>query len=468
MKIAVIDEGVLPVFNKELNIIENLMVSSENLVINTSDDVLISTDHGFNVCKIINKYAPEAEIISIRISNSTEVNANIKALITAFKYCFDNNISIIHFSGGSVNLKDDYLLRDIIKDIINNDQIIIAAHSNSKGLSFPAVYPYVFSVRASELFNEYEDNLCWGYNFVMPSKHRININEDINYITQSANSYAAPVLTAKIYNMLKFKNNNSCILEGLGISDKIFLCEHPIFLEDVTIINIDNEIIVEEILPFKVRKIYSDIRFKADTRDYVFIPNKNKEYTIEKFSSFLELLPKKEDRIRIVYLGTIDKEIKEIITSYKFDFWFIPNDEIYPIDVPNTVLNNFATIYFQGNKEVVYYIMAGLRDAFLEDGYNCFSISNYIDATLYYIYYFKDIGKSYRRKQLEYILEPDVELVYSKDESFKEIEDSMTIEVTKDDDIIKLKISTLDMNEELNICGKVDFKILLDKIVDMV
>ncbi|HSH35208.1 hypothetical protein, partial [Schnuerera sp.] len=331
-----------------------------------------------------------------------------------------------------------------------------------------AAYPYVFSVRASELFNEYEDNLCWGYNFVMPSNHRININEDINYITQSANSYAAPVLTAKIYNLLKFKNDNSYILEKLGISDKIFLCEHPIFLEDVTIINIDNEIIVEEILPFKVRKIYSDIRFKADKTDYVFIPNKNKEYTIKKLSSFLELLPKKEDRIRILYLGTIDKEIKEIITSYKFDFWFIPNDEIYPIDVPNTVLNDFATIYFQGNKEVVYYIMTGLRDAFLKDDYNCFSISNYIDSTLYYIYYFKDIAKSYRRKQLEYVLEPDVELVYSKDESFKEIEDSMTIEVTKDDDIIKLKISTLDMNEELNICGKVDFKILLDRIVDMV
>ena len=96
MKIAVIDEGVLPVFNKELNIIEDLMVSSENLVINSSDDVLISTDHGFNVCKIINKYAPEAEIISIRISNSTEVNANIRALITAFKYCLDNNISKCH------------------------------------------------------------------------------------------------------------------------------------------------------------------------------------------------------------------------------------------------------------------------------------------------------------------------------------------------------------------------------------
>ncbi|NLW40154.1 MAG: hypothetical protein GXY96_04420 [Tissierellia bacterium] len=61
-----------------------------------------------------------------------------------------------------------------------------------------------------------------------------------------------------------------------------------------------------------------------------------------------------------------------------------------------------------------------------------------------------------------------MELVYAKDESFKEIEDSMTIKAIKDDDIIKLKISNLDRHEELNIYGKLDFKKLLGRIVGMV
>jgi len=61
-----------------------------------------------------------------------------------------------------------------------------------------------------------------------------------------------------------------------------------------------------------------------------------------------------------------------------------------------------------------------------------------------------------------------VELVYAKDESFKEIEDSMTIKAIKDDDIIKLKISNLDRHEELNIYGKLDFNKLLGRIVGMV
>lgn len=61
-----------------------------------------------------------------------------------------------------------------------------------------------------------------------------------------------------------------------------------------------------------------------------------------------------------------------------------------------------------------------------------------------------------------------MELVYAKDESFKEIEDSMTIKAIKDDDIIKLKISNLDRHEELNIYGKLDFNKLLGRIVGMV
>lgn len=61
-----------------------------------------------------------------------------------------------------------------------------------------------------------------------------------------------------------------------------------------------------------------------------------------------------------------------------------------------------------------------------------------------------------------------MELVYAQDESFKEIEDSMTIKAIKDDDIIKLKISNLDRHEELNIYGKLDFNKLLGRIVGMV
>lgn len=138
MKIAVIDEGVKPEFKEKLNIIEDLMVNSENIVVKKEKDVQILSDHGLNVCKIINIHAPEAEIVSIRIFDSLDMKGNIDGLIAAFKYCLHKNIPIINFSGGTVNLSDDFLLKDLIKKIINNGQIIVAAHSNSKGLSFPA------------------------------------------------------------------------------------------------------------------------------------------------------------------------------------------------------------------------------------------------------------------------------------------------------------------------------------------
>ena len=145
----------------------------------------------------------------------------------------DKRIPIIHLSGGTVNLSDDYRLKNIIKKIINNNQIIVTAHSNNKGLSFPAAYLGVFfSARAGELFNSYNNvRDRWGYSFLMPSKHRININKNLNYVTQIANSYAAPALTANIHNIIKSNNSSksATILNELGVTNNMFLCEHPIF-----------------------------------------------------------------------------------------------------------------------------------------------------------------------------------------------------------------------------------------------
>lgn len=469
MKIAVIDEGVIPTFKDELNIVEDLMVNDENLVVNREDDVQVITDHGLNVCKIINMYAPEAEIISIRIFSTIEMKTSIENLIAAFKYCLDKEIPIIHLSGGTVNLFDDYLLRDVIKEIINNNQIIVAAHSNKKGISFPAFYPCVFSARADELFNSYcEVNDRWGYSFAFSSNHKIRLNKNINYITQIANSYAAPVLTAKIYNILSSKNHKRVILNELGMDNNIFLCESPFFLDDVTIINLGNKIILEKILPFKIKNIYYDIEFEANGRDYIFIPYNDKEINIIKFKEFLNVLPIDVNRIRIFYLGTSDNDIEAIMKSYPFEFWLLPDEDIYPIGISNADLSDCATIYFQGDKENVYYIMAQLRDVFLEDGFNCFAISDYLEATLYGIYYFKDLVNSSRKTQLEYALEPDVELVYSKNKSYREIEDSMLIKVVGKRNRIKLLISVGNAKEEVDIYSQEDFEVLLSRIINMV
>lgn len=470
MKIAVIDEGVMPEFKDELNIREDLMVNSKNLVVNSSNDVPIVTDHGFNVCKIINMYAPEAEIIIIRIFDTLEMRTNIEKLIAAFEYCLDKKVPIIHLSGGTVNLFDDYILRNVIKKIINNNQIIVAAHSNNKGISFPAIYPCVFSARADKILDSsHEVKDRWGYSFSMPSQHKININKNFNYITSIANSYAAPVLTANIYNIINSNagNNIATILRNLGKIHNIFLCELPCFLDKVTIINLDREVILQEVLSFEVRNIYNDITLTPDSGDYIFIPHKNKKINIEKIKEFLNALPVNDSRVRIFYLGIIDSDIEMIMSCYPFEFWVLPFNEIYPVYASNPNLNDCATIYFQGNKENVYYIMAKLRDVFLKDGFNCFAISDYLYSTLYGIYYFDNLINSIRRQQLEYVLEPDVELVYTKAEYYRQIEDSMLIEVMEEKDRIKLLISVENTKEEVYIYDEQDFKKLFNRIIDM-
>ena len=70
-----------------------------------------------------------------------------------------------------------------------------------------------------------------------------------------------------------------------------------------------------------------------------------------------------------------------------------------------------------------------------------------------------------RRQQLEYVLEPDVELVYSKDRLYIETKNSMLIEVMGKRDKIKLSISEGKNKEEIDICGKEDFKKLFSRII---
>lgn len=154
--------------------------------------------------------------------------------------------------------------------------------------------------------------------------------------------------------------------------------------------------------------------------------------------------------------------------TYGYEFWIQPNDDIYPIGISKGDLCDWGTIYFRGNDNDVFYIMAGLKDAFLADGYNCLAISDYIEATLYNIYYINNMTNSMRRQQLEFAFQPDVELVYSKDTSFIEVEDSMTIIIEKAGDKFNLVITVGEKREEIYLYEDVDFKILLDRIVSLV
>lgn len=469
MKIAVIDGGVVSELKDGLNIVEDLMVNSENMVVQRPKEVQVLTDHGVNVCKIINMYASEAEIISIKIFNTLEMKTDIEALVAAFRYCLDKEIPIIHLSGGTVNLFDDYILKNIVKEMINNNQIIVAAHSNNKSLSFPALYPYVFSARAIEFTDFHKDIHSWGFSFFTPSQHKININENINYVTQIANSYAAPVLTANIYNIIKGKSDYklSTILKELCVVDNVFMCELPIFLENVTIVNLGNEKIIEDLLPFQVKGIYNDMDFESCDGDYIFIPHRDDDINMRKFKEFIIEASVSGHNVRMFYLGDINSEIKTIAGSYSSEFWIIPEEDTYPIFTPNDEFTDCATIYFQGKKESVYYIMTRLNDIFLKDGFNSFAISDYIDAVMYDIYYFKDIENSIRRKQLEYVLDPDVELIYSRVGHTTRTENSILINVIELKNKMKITIEEEDIKEEMDINDDKDIGDIFNKIVNM-
>lgn len=149
MKIAILDNYIPKSYTKELNIVENLVVNDDYKVVERRIEEHNYNDHGINVARILNKYAPKAKIISIQIFDD-ESMGKIEKLLAALEYCYRENINLINMSVGTSHLCDSFLMEDIISKLYQNGQIVVAAQSNDKLLSFPATFGSVISVRSAE------------------------------------------------------------------------------------------------------------------------------------------------------------------------------------------------------------------------------------------------------------------------------------------------------------------------------
>ena len=208
-KVAFIDTGINTNYLKNPERVTSRFIinngQSEKYPLFTSSSKSISDDHGTMCARIFEHYAEDYDyqIVDIKVLNSiydTDDNevigkGNIKDLNKALELCLDLNVDIISMSLGSLLLSDSRYVRDIIDELNNNGVMIVAANSNSRKLSIPAVFPEVFGV-------EYD---IWG--ILKPGEIlycpkdplRIDIISAFEFEDElPSNSYAVPIVTARI------------------------------------------------------------------------------------------------------------------------------------------------------------------------------------------------------------------------------------------------------------------------------
>lgn len=203
LKAAIIDDGANPIIFKNqtsLAISHDLEVTYRNF-----DDHYCS--HATECISIINKYTDVSNVdwFNICVLDEQTEKGSLKKFLKALDVCIEKKVNVVHLSIGSRQFVDFSEIESKITALVANGTIVVAALSNEGTITYPACLDNVIGVRSSdELYgNEYIavnsafDNIC----FFASSKHEITVS-GVSYETLPSNSYSAPVITAKVLNLL--------------------------------------------------------------------------------------------------------------------------------------------------------------------------------------------------------------------------------------------------------------------------
>lgn len=215
--IAVIDDGINEKVYGLKNIRKNLEISKELKVVSRKNYNIFESSHGTICGGIINEYGNNSIIHSIKVLSEKSGKSNKYALITAINWCIDNEVKIINLSLGTIDFRDFKEIQKVVNLAVSKGIIIVAANNNTERLTYPASLSNVIGVKCDrKLFGDEYKTIQYpfdGIDIIASGKHRLETNE-IEY-TIPCNSYATPMITAKVYNILK--ENNSLTLEELKI-----------------------------------------------------------------------------------------------------------------------------------------------------------------------------------------------------------------------------------------------------------
>jgi hypothetical protein len=158
MKIAIIDSGVDQKHIKlqYVKITQYSTCFTKNKLEIIQETPIDKIGHGTACAGIIHKLVPSAEILSVRIFKE-RLAAKEEEMVSAIRFCVEKKVNIINCSIG-VEKKPSDALFNVCREAYEKDIFIVAASANVENETYPAFFPFVFSV-ASGVMKSNE----WGY-----------------------------------------------------------------------------------------------------------------------------------------------------------------------------------------------------------------------------------------------------------------------------------------------------------------
>lgn len=151
VRIFVVDSGI----NKNISDLNQYVTHSTGFGINkdsyiTEDNTReVKNMHGTAISLIIRDIFNKVELTSVNILNEN-LKTDARILIYSLCWCLENKPDIIHLSLGTRSFFYSFALRKIIKEAHKNNILVVAAHDNLQGISYPAHLKGVFGVKGVE------------------------------------------------------------------------------------------------------------------------------------------------------------------------------------------------------------------------------------------------------------------------------------------------------------------------------
>lgn len=206
MKIALIDTGI-DLNNKSLKVIGGVNFISGMKEGEYQDD----NGHGTYCASIIQRVCPQAEFFVIKALND-QAEGSISMLKQALKYLKDTDIRVACLSLATREYDEE--LKQLCKELVQKDFILVSSVANGSAESYPAVFPGVIGVN-SILMNNRESYWYDKEKIVqcVADITPVMVPElDGTYVMFGGNSKANAYISGKILNRL-IKEPEVCLVD---------------------------------------------------------------------------------------------------------------------------------------------------------------------------------------------------------------------------------------------------------------
>ncbi|MBL0387693.1 S8 family serine peptidase [Tumebacillus sp. ITR2] len=152
IRIAVVDSGV-NVHHPDLaaHSFTGVSVVEAEDGYRVSEDIVDTLGHGTAVTGILKRLVPDAEIVAVKVFQE-QLSANLEHLLYALQYVLDNiDCHILHLSLGVVQDSEIKRLRGLCEALTAKGVLIVSAFDNDGAVSYPAAFPEVIGVDASQI-----------------------------------------------------------------------------------------------------------------------------------------------------------------------------------------------------------------------------------------------------------------------------------------------------------------------------